>query len=263
MGFDSKGLYFGMVIVLTLLISGAILTDNPLFVILSFVFAFSFGLFIYQSKYAADGHNSINWILPILKLSSELIKIDGEIKESELKKIRNYLKREFSERRAKESIDRFNDYLSWDIDLKNVCRKINVTNKGSERIHIVHFLIKLAVADNILSKKEEAFLSQVIKELKLPNHILSSILRVHNFVYEEAHRNNTSRQRSRYINTEKPYAVLGLKTDASMEEVKKAYRNLAKTYHPDKVRNPTLKEQAKQQFQVLTEAYETLKNKLG
>ena len=51
------------------------------------------------------------------------------------------------------------------------------------------------------------------------------------------------------------YEVLGLKRDASIDEMKKAYRTLALKHHPD--RNPGNKE-AEEQFKELTEAYEVL-----
>lgn len=51
------------------------------------------------------------------------------------------------------------------------------------------------------------------------------------------------------------YEVLGVKKDASSEEIKKAYRSLALKYHPD--RNPGDKE-AEDKFKEITEAYEIL-----
>lgn len=54
------------------------------------------------------------------------------------------------------------------------------------------------------------------------------------------------------------YEVLGLKKDASEAEIKKAYRNLAKEFHPDK--NPD-NEAAKELFQQIQEAYENLSDK--
>ena len=51
------------------------------------------------------------------------------------------------------------------------------------------------------------------------------------------------------------YNVLGLKRDATPDEIKKAYRHLALQYHPD--RNPDDTEAARR-FREATEAYETL-----
>ncbi|ORY03013.1 heat shock protein DnaJ family protein [Basidiobolus meristosporus CBS 931.73] len=51
------------------------------------------------------------------------------------------------------------------------------------------------------------------------------------------------------------YAVLGISRDATLHQVKKAYRKLSKQYHPDK--NPGDKEASKK-FMELNEAYEAL-----
>ena len=50
------------------------------------------------------------------------------------------------------------------------------------------------------------------------------------------------------------YEVLGVSKTASGEELKRAYRNLAKKYHPDVSKEPD----AKERFQEIQEAYDTL-----
>lgn len=52
------------------------------------------------------------------------------------------------------------------------------------------------------------------------------------------------------------YAIMGLKRDASPEEIKKAYRKLARKYHPDVSKEP----KAEERFKELGEAYEVLKD---
>lgn len=54
-----------------------------------------------------------------------------------------------------------------------------------------------------------------------------------------------------------PYKVLGVSPDASDDEIKRAYRQLAKKYHPD--RNPGDQEAARKMQQV-NAAYEQIKN---
>ncbi|XP_046857692.1 dnaJ homolog subfamily B member 6-B-like isoform X2 [Xenia sp. Carnegie-2017] len=52
------------------------------------------------------------------------------------------------------------------------------------------------------------------------------------------------------------YDILGVTTDATEQDIKKAYRKLALKWHPDK--NPDDKENASKMFQDISEAYEIL-----
>lgn len=54
------------------------------------------------------------------------------------------------------------------------------------------------------------------------------------------------------------YEILNLDRDATESQIKKAYRKLAMTYHPDK--NPDNKEEALKKFQEIGEAYDVLIN---
>ncbi len=53
------------------------------------------------------------------------------------------------------------------------------------------------------------------------------------------------------------YEILGVPRDASIEEIKKAYRKLALQYHPDRV-PPEKKKEAEEKFKEISEAYAVL-----
>jgi curved DNA-binding protein len=52
------------------------------------------------------------------------------------------------------------------------------------------------------------------------------------------------------------YEILGVKRDASADEIKKAYRKLAQKYHPDVSKDP----KGEEKFKEVAEAYDTLKS---
>ena len=52
------------------------------------------------------------------------------------------------------------------------------------------------------------------------------------------------------------YAILGVKRDAKVDEIKKAYRKLAHKFHPDVSRDP----KGEEKFKEIAEAYQTLKD---
>lgn len=55
-----------------------------------------------------------------------------------------------------------------------------------------------------------------------------------------------------------PYEILGVSENASDEEIKKAYRKLAKQYHPDNYTDNPLKDLADDKMKEVNEAYDTI-----
>lgn len=55
-----------------------------------------------------------------------------------------------------------------------------------------------------------------------------------------------------------PYEILGITPNATDDEVKAAYRELAKKYHPDNYGNNPLSDLAEEKMQEINEAYDTI-----
>lgn len=55
-----------------------------------------------------------------------------------------------------------------------------------------------------------------------------------------------------------PYEVLGVGADASDDEVKRAYRDLARKYHPDNYQNNPLADLAEEKMKEINEAYDAI-----
>ena len=61
------------------------------------------------------------------------------------------------------------------------------------------------------------------------------------------------------------YTILEIKRAATDEEVKKAYRNMAKKYHPDRVntQDEAIRKGAEEKFKKVQKAYEQIQQERG
>ena len=55
-----------------------------------------------------------------------------------------------------------------------------------------------------------------------------------------------------------PYSILGVDPGATDEEIKKAYRDLARKYHPDNYQDNPLADLAEEKMKMINEAYERI-----
>lgn len=60
-----------------------------------------------------------------------------------------------------------------------------------------------------------------------------------------------------------PYEILGVKENASEEEIKKAYRTLVKQYHPDRYTDNPLQDLADEKLRDINQAYDSIMSNKG
>ena len=109
-------------------------------------------------------------------------------------------------------------------------------------MQILHFLFGIANADGNISDLELQKLLQVASGMRLRLPDFESIKAM--FVK----------------NTDNAYKILEIDSNASEDEIKGAYRKMAKKYHPDKLRgqDPAMIKGAEEKFREVQKAYETL-----
>jgi DnaJ like chaperone protein len=110
-------------------------------------------------------------------------------------------------------------------------------------VHLLHYLFGIAKADGHVAPSEIQMLNRIASLLGIPAMDFES---VKNMFYRD-------------VNSD--YKVLGLEPNATDEEVKKAYRQMAVRYHPDKVAQMGEEYQkgAKEKFQKVQEAYDNIR----
>ena len=110
------------------------------------------------------------------------------------------------------------------------------------RLQVLHFLFGVGNADGNVSSSELDKINQIAYALGIRTSDFDSIKAM--FIKD----------------TGSSYKVLEILPSASNDEVKKAYREMAKRYHPDKLqsKDPALIKGAQEKFQEVQKAYETI-----
>ncbi|WP_162895595.1 DnaJ domain-containing protein, partial [Klebsiella pneumoniae] len=123
--------------------------------------------------------------------------------------------------------------------------------------NVLRVLVFMALIDGEFNAKKRELLEQIARAFNIAKSELEAFIE------------SLSRLKSpkKELNENEAYALLELNTGASLSEVKKQYRTLAKKYHPDILNaNNVSEEELKkgvEQFQKINEAYEFLKKKLS
>jgi DnaJ like chaperone protein len=183
----------------------------------------------------------------LLILSAAVMKADGKLLRSELDYVKNFFIAQFGLPVAEDRIRILREILKQEIDYAPVCEQIRQYMDYPSRLQLVHYLFGLAMADNHVHEAEAALLNHMSMLLGLPQQEYESIKAM--FVKDN----------------EAAYRILEISPNSTDDEVKKAFREMAKKHHPDKVSHlgEEVQHAAKEKFQQINQAYNDIKKVRG
>lgn len=183
----------------------------------------------------------------LLILASIIIKADGKQDQRELDFVRQQFRNMYGKERANHAFELFKRISKQNISMRQVCLQIKQMMDHASRLQLIHFLFGIAKADGHVSDDE---LSHI--------HTMSGYLGI-------SHKDYESIKAMFYNSYDNAYKILEIEKSASDDEVKRAYRKMAKKYHPDRVVHlgEEHQEGAEEKFRQVQEAYEQIQNKRG
>ena len=187
--------------------------------------------------------------LSLLRLSSLLIKADGKVEESEILAVRTFFNKTFGQARANRLFKELKNNPPISNNIDQILNDIKSRLEPSKLFLVIQFLFSVALADRELAISEEEFIFQVGQKLGFSTDRLIEI-KAQFMGYSQSSTNNIDAD----------LQLLGLKKGATKDDVKAAYRRLAKTYHPDKLAgvDNAIKKIAEEKFKEIKDAYENI-----
>jgi DnaJ like chaperone protein len=214
------------------------------------ILGFIFGTMVdgmQSGKFEYKPTQSGDFSVSLLVLSAAVMRADGKVLKSELDYVRNFFINQFGLEIANNRIQMLQQILKQDFNLPEVCLQIRQYMEYPSRLQLLHYLFGLSSADGQYSPQEVEIIGQIAGYLGIERKDYESIRAM--FVKD--------------LNS--AYKVLEISPEATVDEVKGAYRKMAIKYHPDKVAHlgDDIQSAAKEKFQQLSAAYEEIKKQRG
>ena len=194
-------------------------------------------------------------------LSAAVMKADNKIMKSELEFVKSYLVQQFGDAQAKELVAALREVLKTEVPVRQVCLQIRANMSHPMRLQLMHYLFGVGYSDGGVQGQELNTLNSIARYLGISQKDFFSI----NAMFGGQSSSGSSRPGSSRLGISASYKILEITNSVNDQEVKKAYRKMAKKYHPDKVAalGPDFQTAAKEKFQKVQQAYEEVKKTRG
>lgn len=199
------------------------------------------------------GHRN-SFLFSMLVMASYIIKADGKIMHSEMEFVRRFLRDNFGEQAMNEGnqilLNLFEQRKRMDAVNPNSFKQtiydcgqqIAANLNYGERLQLLRFLAMIAMSDGNVCVQEIEALREVATAMNLSANDVESMLNLGS------------------SNLDAAYKVLEIDPSATDDEVKAAYRALAKKHHPDRVATlgDDIHKAAEEKFRQINEAKEQI-----
>jgi DnaJ like chaperone protein len=219
---------------------------GPIGGILGFMFGSMFdGMKSGEYEYGRTQSGDFN--VSLLVLTAAVMKADGSVKRSELDYVKKYFYTNFGQEHGGQYIKMLGEIIKQDINVREVSIQIGRYMDYSSKLLLIQYLFGIALADGKHHPTEVNMINSISGYMGVGNKDYESIKAM--FIKD----------------TDSAYKILEVEANANDEDIKKAYRELAKKYHPDKVSHlgEDVKIAAEQKFTKLNAAYDAIKQERG
>lgn len=186
--------------------------------------------------------------LHLLSLSAIVIKADGNISQTELNYVRTYFVQSYGKERANAIFRTFNEVIKKrELSEARIAQFLASRTQYPARLQITHFLFSIANADGRVSEPEARKIHDIAGYLRISVRDFESIKAMF------------------FKSSNNAYKILEIEKSATDAEVKKAFRTMAKKYHPDKLQHmdEAYRKGAEEKFRKVQEAYEQIQKERG
>jgi DnaJ like chaperone protein len=199
--------------------------------------------------YAKWVGGGLGWVFggPIGAILGVALKADKKVVRSELDFVRNFFTGQFGESEGNRLISMLQEILKQEINVQEVSAQVGQYTDYPVKLQLINYLFGIAASDGLYHTDEVDVISDIAGYMGVTSADFSSIKAM--FVKS----------------TGWAYDVLEITSGATDEEVKKAYREMAKKHHPDKVAHlgEDIRKSATEKFQKISAAYEEIKKQRG
>lgn len=183
--------------------------------------------------------------MTFMMLAMAVMKTNGQIRYSTMRYAYKYVAEKFGADYLQQRKHVFNVLAQQQIPIEGLCEQVDYHLNYPAKMQLIYFLLGIGYADGLLTKQELSLIATIADHIHVSAKEFKSLLAMHQKVTENA------------------YDILEIGADATDQEIRKAYYRLAKLHHPDRVAHlgEAYQQQAKEKFQRIQKAYETIKRK--
>ncbi len=206
---------------------------------------------------AGATHISANFFKATFQVMGHLSKIDGRVSEREIQAAKEVMRQlNLNDEMRMQAIDHFTQGKQPDFDLIESIAPLKSVLPWNAQLRqiFLEILLYVVYVDGIHPAKQQV-LETICHELNIPLAVLKSMQSRFQAEQQFAHTSSQDELKN-------AYGVLGVSSQASQKEVKRAYRKLMSEHHPDKLAAKGLPEQmraiAKEKTQSIQRAWEII-----